>query len=51
VRAVEAGAEAWRKGRDEKDRAEAQREGREYLERSDALQPDRVRAALKTLSP
>jgi hypothetical protein len=51
VRAIEAGAEAWRKGRDDKDRAEAEREGREYLARADALQPDRVRAALQTLSP
>ena len=51
VRAVEAGAAAWREGRDEKDRADAEREGREYLARKDALQPDRVRAALKTLSP
>ena len=51
VRAVEAGADAWRKGKDEKDRAEAQREGREYLARADALQPDRVRAALRTLAP
>ena len=51
VRAVEAGAEAWRKGKDDKDRAEARREGREYLARPDALQPDRVRAALRTLTP
>lgn len=51
VRAVEAGAEAWRRGRDEKDRAEAQKEGREYLERPDALQRDRVRAVLRSLSP
>jgi hypothetical protein len=51
VRAIEAGAEAWRKGRDEKDRAEAERDGREYLARADALQTDRVRSALKTLSP
>jgi hypothetical protein len=51
VRAVEAGAEAWRKGRDDKDRAEAQREGREYLARPDALQADRVREVLRALSP
>ena len=51
VQAVEAGAEAWRRGKDDQDRTEAQREGREYLARPDALQPDRVRAALRALSP
>jgi hypothetical protein len=51
VRAIEAGVEAWRRGKDEADRAEAQREGREYLARPDALQAGRVRAALRALSP
>jgi hypothetical protein len=50
VRAIEAGAAAWREGRDEKDRADAEREGREYLARADALQPERVRAALTSLA-
>jgi hypothetical protein len=50
VRAVEAGVEAWRRGKDERDRVDARREGREYLARADALQRGRVRAALKTLS-
>jgi hypothetical protein len=49
VRAIEAGAEAWRRGRDEKDRAETRKEGRAYLDRPDALQADRVRAALRSL--
>jgi hypothetical protein len=49
VRAIEAGAEAWRRGRDEKDRAETRKEGRAYLDRPDALQADRVRAALESL--
>jgi anti-sigma factor RsiW len=51
VRAIEAGVEAWRRGKGEADRAEALREGREYLARPDALQAGRVRAALRTLSP
>jgi hypothetical protein len=50
VRAVEAGAAAWRQGGDEKDRREAERDAREYLARKDALQPGRVRAALEALS-
>lgn len=51
VRAIEAGVEAWRRGRDEKDRDETRDEGRAYLARPDALQRDRVRAALKSLEP
>jgi len=51
VRAIEAGAEAWRKGKDERDRAETRQDGRAYLERPDALQADRVRAALRSLEP
>ena len=51
VRVVELGAEAWRRGREESDRAQAERDGREYLERPDARQPDRVREALRSLSP
>jgi hypothetical protein len=50
VRAVEAGIEAWRRSRDAKDRAEALKDGRAYLERADALQPDRVRDALRPLA-
>jgi hypothetical protein len=50
VRAVEAGIEAWRRSGDEKDRAEALKDGRAYLERPDALQPGRVRAALRPLA-
>jgi anti-sigma factor RsiW len=49
VRAIEAGAEAWRRGKDERDRAETLKDGRAYLERPDALQADRVREALKSL--
>jgi anti-sigma factor RsiW len=49
VRAIEAGAEAWRRGKDERDRAATLEDGRAYLERPDALQADRVRAALKSL--
>jgi len=49
VRAVEAGIEAWRRSGDEGDRAAAQRDARAYLERPDALQPARVRDALKVL--
>jgi hypothetical protein len=49
VRAIEAGAEAWRRGRDERDRAETRNDGRAYLERPDALQADRVREALRAL--
>jgi len=51
VRAVEAGVEAWRRGKDEGDRARARRDGREYLERPDALQRDRVQGVLQSLSP
>jgi hypothetical protein len=51
VRAVEAGIEAWRRSGDEGDRAAAQRDARAYLERPDALQPARVRDALKILGP
>ena len=51
VRAIEAGAEAWRLGRDEADRADAEREARQYLARTDARQSDRVRAALAKLRP
>lgn len=51
VRAVEAGAEAWRRGRDESDRERAQRDGREYLERPDARQRERIRGVLRSLSP
>ena len=49
VRAIEAGAEAWRRGRDESDRAETLKDGRAYLERPDAVQADRVRAVLRSL--
>jgi hypothetical protein len=51
VRVVELGAEAWRRGRQESDRAQAERDGREYLQRPDARQPARVREALRSLSP
>ena len=51
ARVVELGAEAWRRGREEGDRALAERDGREYLERPDARQPARVRDALRSLSP
>jgi anti-sigma factor RsiW len=51
VRAIEAGAEAWRRGRDESDRERAQRDGREYLERPDARQRERIRGVLRSLSP
>ena len=51
VRAIEAGAEAWRRGKDEKDRAETRKDGHAYLARPDALQADRVRAALRSLDP
>jgi hypothetical protein len=50
VRAVEAGLEAWRRSGDEGDRAAAERDARAYLERPDALQPARVRDALKALA-
>lgn len=49
VRAIEAGAEAWRRGKDERDRAETRKDGRAYLERPDAAQADRVRQALRLL--
>jgi putative zinc finger protein len=49
VRAIEAGAEAWRRGRDEKDRAETLTDARAYLDRPDAVQADRVREALRSL--
>jgi hypothetical protein len=51
VRAIEAGLEAWRMGREERDRAQAREDARAYLDRPDALQPDRVRAVLKALLP
>ena len=51
VRAIEAGAEAWRRGRDESDRERAQRDGRECLERPDARQRERIRGVLRSLSP
>ena len=51
VWAIEAGAEAWRLGGDERDRADAERGAREYLARKDARQQERVRAVLRTLSP
>jgi hypothetical protein len=46
VRALEAGAEAWRLGRDPRDLAQLRAEAEAYLQRADALQKDRVRALL-----
>ncbi|HEV8255090.1 MAG TPA: anti-sigma factor [Vicinamibacteria bacterium] len=46
VRALEAGAEAWRLGHDPRDLAQLRAEAAEYLQRADALQKDRVRALL-----
>jgi anti-sigma factor RsiW len=47
VRALEAGAEAWRLGRDPRDLARLRQDAEAYLQRPDALQKDRVRALLE----
>jgi hypothetical protein len=47
VRAMEAGAEAWRLGRDPRDLAQLRQDAETYLARADAPQKDRVRALLE----
>ena len=51
LRALEAGAAAWRLGGRMEDRALVEREGREYLRRADGAHHERVRALLASLEP
>jgi hypothetical protein len=51
VRALEAGAAAWRLGGVLADRQQVERAGREYLRRPEAAQKERVRALLAGLRP
>jgi hypothetical protein len=51
LRALEAGAAAWRLGGRAEDRALVEREGRAYLRRADGAHHERVRALLASLEP
>jgi hypothetical protein len=51
VRALEAGAAAWRLGGAREDRALVERDAREYLRRADVAHKERVRALLAGLEP
>jgi hypothetical protein len=51
LRALEAGAAAWRLGGRPEDRAALEHDGREYLRRADGAHKERVRALLAGLEP
>jgi hypothetical protein len=51
LRALEAGAAAWRLGGLPADRAQVEKDAREYLRRPDGAHKERVRALLAGLEP